>query len=361
MIAGCPKCAARYRIDRDKLVDGAVRLRCTKCEAVFRVRAPEEPTEPPQPAAPISAPAPVAAPPPQPVVAEAPAAPAPVAPATPTATGPCVLVATPDTDLAKQTSELLAASGYAPVVVHDGSQAMLEIQRKLPSAVVLAADLPKMFGFQVCEVVQRNESLNHIHVVLVGAIHHPDRYRRPAEEIYGADAYLEAPDLPGGLLPILEQAGIRAAGVPDTAAAPAPVPAPVEVPAPPAIGTDEFAIGTEPPLEIDSPPQPLAPAPPKASAPPRVQPAAAEEPVDGLGEERAAAERLARIIVSDIILYNEDKFTQCIAAGNVAEVLGPDLVEGRGLFEGRIDPRVRGDRDYLMDELIRVARSRGME
>ena len=32
------------------------------------------------------------------------------------------------------------------------------------------AELPKMYGFQVCEVIKRNESLRDIHVVLAGAI-----------------------------------------------------------------------------------------------------------------------------------------------------------------------------------------------
>jgi hypothetical protein len=81
---------------------------------------------------------------------------------------------------------------------------------------------------------------------------------------------------------------------------------------------------------------------------------------DGLADERAKAERLARIIVSDVILYNEDKFNRAIAAGRVVELLDPDLEEGRGLFRQRIDPRVREERDYLVEELLRVARTRGM-
>ena len=40
MIAACPKCAARYRIERERLEAGGVRLRCARCEAVFRVRPP---------------------------------------------------------------------------------------------------------------------------------------------------------------------------------------------------------------------------------------------------------------------------------------------------------------------------------
>ena len=48
------------------------------------------------------------------------------------------------------------------------------------------------------------------------------------------------------------------------------------------------------------------------------------------------------------------------AAGNVIEAMEPDLQEGRSLFQGRIDPDVAGQRDFLRDELLRVARERGM-
>jgi hypothetical protein len=86
----------------------------------------------------------------------------------------------------------------------------------------------------------------------------------------------------------------------------------------------------------------------------------AAPPVDTLSAERAQAERLARIIVSDIVLYNEEKFTAAVRSGAVLETLRDELAEGRALFRERIDPRVREERDYLADELVRVARGRGM-
>jgi hypothetical protein len=86
---------------------------------------------------------------------------------------------------------------------------------------------------------------------------------------------------------------------------------------------------------------------------------AARQDDDGLAEGRAKAERLARIIVSDIILYNEDKFAEALRQGAVVEMMSPDLDEGRDLFCNRIDGRVREERDYLVEELLRVARLRG--
>ena len=119
-----------------------------------------------------------------------------------------VLVADSEIDLGKQTAAAIHDWGLQAVLVHDGVEAMLTIQRLLPRVVVLDAALPKMYGFQVCEVVKRNESLKGTTVALVGAIHQQDRYRRPPSELYGADVYLERPDLPVGLRPILEAAGM---------------------------------------------------------------------------------------------------------------------------------------------------------
>ena len=56
MIAGCPTCGARYRIDTSKLRAEGARLRCSRCETVFRVRPPEEPVVASPVAAPVSTP-----------------------------------------------------------------------------------------------------------------------------------------------------------------------------------------------------------------------------------------------------------------------------------------------------------------
>ena len=240
----------------------------------------------------------------------------------------------------------------------DGVEAMLEIQRKLPRAVVLSAELPKMFGFQICEILKRNASLQRTWVVLVGAIHHPDRYRREADELYGADAYLEEPRPAGRPPPAARQGRRRArrgrscAGV--GAAAAAPVAAPrVEAPAPRPAARPA--------------PQPAMRAarrrrrPGSAAARARARAGrAAPATHDGLEEERAKAERLARIIVSDIVLYNEEHFTAAARAGNVLEALSADLPKAARCSASASIARVRGERDHLRDELLRIAKLRGM-
>ncbi len=347
MIAACPKCGAKYRVDEAKLGPEGARLRCKKCQAVFRVRAPGTAA----PAAAAPAPTVVTALSQEPS-SESPPVASDQAPAT-LAEGTAadetrdvvqydperlVLIADPSVEGGKSTASALTEWGLQPLLVHDGVEAMLSIQRALPRAVVLDAALPKMFGFQVCEIVKRNESLKHTTVVLIGAIHNRDRYRRPASDIYGADAYLEQPDLPDALAPILRQAGLPISQGSGSDAGP----------------TAEL---TPPPTTVE-PPQPI-PADPPTPAPPPESPAPASD--DGLAAEREKAERLARIVVSDIVLYQGEKFDQAIASGNVLEALESEIAEGRNFFMQRIGEEIRSEKDHLVEELLRVAKERGAQ
>ena len=81
-------------------------------------------------------------------------------------------------------------------------------------------------------------------------------------------------------------------------------------------------------------------------------------PDDGLAQPRAEAERLARVIVSDIVLYHPEQFEAGLGSGQLAEALGGAIDEGRGFFAQRVDPRVSDEKDYLMEELLRVGRLR---
>jgi predicted Zn finger-like uncharacterized protein len=336
MIAACPKCEARYRVDEAKVGPDGARLRCARCSAVFRVRAPG------LPAASSGRPPVVES---TPSIASAPSARAPrqapaavVEPAVEYDRERLVVVADPKDDSGKGTASALASWGLQTILVHDGVEAMLAIQRSLPRVVVLDAALPKMYGFQVCEIVKRNESLRHIKVILVGAIHNRDRYRRPPTDLYGADVYLEQPDLPDGLLDAMVQFGLEVA-------ADRSRPAPSKAPAAAAV-VERAAPVRQPATQ---------------AARPVARPAPAPAPDDGLAAEREKADRLARIVVSDIVLYQGDKFGEAIRAGNLLAALDSEIEEGRNFFRQRINETVRNERDHLIDELMRVARERGMK
>jgi len=368
MIAACPRCGARYRIDPARLRADGVRLRCSKCEAVFRITPPRVQAEtaaeerPPAPVQQAVESAAESAPVEQAVASGAESASA-AAPRSEEQRRHLVLIADAEVEAGKALANTLAGWGLEPVLVHDGVEAILTVQRILPRVVILDAGLPKMFGFQICELMKRNESLRSIHVVLVGAVHHRDRYRRPPSELYGADAYVERPQLPEALRPILRGFGLDVGGA---APAPAPSPAP-ELAVPPAVPESAPPPVPEPAVQppVSAPPESVAPPAPEPAAPP-APPASVEmpQPAGAPAAPDAAvtnAERLARIIVSDIVLYNPEKFEAGIRDGNVLEALAAEVEEGRSHFEQRVELRVRESRDFLAEEVVRVARLRGMK
>jgi len=61
--------------------------------------------------------------------------------------------------------------------------------------------------------------------------------------------------------------------------------------------------------------------------------------------------RLARAIVSDIALYNQEKVQEGIKNDSLFDVLKEELAEGREHFHGRVSPDLV-DRDHLYDRAI---------
>ena len=61
--------------------------------------------------------------------------------------------------------------------------------------------------------------------------------------------------------------------------------------------------------------------------------------------------RLARAIVSDIALYNQEKVKDGIKNDSIFEVLTEELQEGREHFLGRVSPEIE-ERDHLYDRAI---------
>ena len=401
MIAACPKCQTRYRVEPERLGADGARLRCSQCRAVFRVRLPAPAPAPLEPVVAVEKTPVHEAAPQQGAGSSQPTTPEERTRSAPTPTAPAdtaphfdrsrlVLLAHPNPDACKRVAEVLEREGLQVLVAHDGVEAILTVQRALPRAVVLDAALPKMFGFQVCELIKRNESLRVTHVCLIGAIHREDRYRRAPSEIYGADFYIEAPSLPGALVDWLVRIGFEIPGRAAPAAAP---PLVGTVPADPGatggLASDvstqrRVARGEANPLDADADPGGVTrgagggsrPTDDRSGAgrtgPPTVAARTAPEvapqstaigrigvPADPLAAERAQAERLARIIVSDIVLYNEEKFSAAVRSGGVLETMRDELAEGRALFRERVHVDVRDERDFLADEVMRVAHARG--
>jgi len=144
------------------------------------------------------------------------------------------------------------------------------------------------------------------------------------------------------------------AGIPRAAAPPVAAPAAAAASHPPA-GADHHASSTVmfSAAQVASlrsqPPTPARPA-----APPPPPPAAA--PVLSPEEQKAHedAKRFARLVVSEIKLYNEAKVNEGRRHKDIYERLKEDIERGRQMYADRVAPHVRDSTNYFYDELVRI-------
>ncbi len=133
--------------------------------------------------------------------------------------------------------------------------------------------------------------------------------------------------------------------------------------------------GTSPPVRPTSPPPPppVAPshgdegsstvmfnaaqmaavrgAPPAHSQPPAAPPRAIS-PEEQKGHEDA--KRFARLVVSEIKLYNEPKVAEGRRSRDLYERLKEDIERGRAMYNDRVPSHVRDHTNYFFDELVRI-------
>ncbi len=327
----CPKCGALYQIDPSRIAKDVVKLRCKKCGSIFGVRikraAPSQQQEVKAP--PVEKPAP---PPPPPRT---------------------VLLGIEDPERLEEVAKALETARFTVKRATDGLQVLDVLSAEKPDALVLDVVLPKVFGFEISELVRKRESLKDLRIVLIST-YNKEKYVRPAQENYGADAFVDPKHvverLPGMLRQLL---GDVSAPEKPTPEAPAPSPPKPEAPQPAPAAQ---------PSQPEAPPEPSPPPSPpsQVSATKLMQEQAreVEEEFPDLSPEQRKevekAKRLARLIVSDILLYNPDKVEQGVKSGTFFTLLEKDIEDGRKLFEERVPEWIRQRWDFLTEELNRL-------
>jgi hypothetical protein len=170
----------------------------------------------------------------------------------------------------------------------------------------------------------------------------------PEDQTHPATIPMPRPDL--GAAPAAESASAEAAEEtypgfatsPPAPELPAPPVAPPVAPppaAPPAAPAAGGSAEVAPPPDLEGPGRAFAG---RAEAAPNEEQARHEE-----------ARRLARLLVSEIRLYNEDEVEAGRRHGDVYERLKEDIDRSRQLYDERVDPRVREGSDYFYQELVR--------
>jgi predicted Zn finger-like uncharacterized protein len=144
-------------------------------------------------------------------------------------------------------------------------------------------------------------------------------------------------------------AGIAAGQVPGMAAAP-------EVQAPEPIAAQAAA-----PVVPVAPKAPAAPPEEPAAAPEPPAPAAEPKPAKGKGKGKGKgrkkedrAKRLARVLVSDILCYNQEKRDQALQDGTLMTVLGEEIKKSWELYKDKVGPDVASSTNYFKEALNEI-------
>jgi DNA-binding response OmpR family regulator len=233
-----------------------------------------------------------------------------------------VLVATDGPEFRSLIDDVLHAAGFELRQAGTGEETWEAIGAWRPQVVLLDVALPGTPSFEICDRVRAKPSLAGTGIILIASVFQQTRYKRAPTSLYGADDYVEKHHirdrLPGKIERLLPQSA--AASVP-------PPPAPAAPPASPPAGLisereREALVREELPAALRERRQP------------------------GLERLQASLRRFARIIVSDIALYNQDLVERGIREGTFTELLAKELDEGRRLYRTRV-PAGAADAGYF--------------
>jgi len=319
MLVGCPQCKTRYRIDDEKVGAEGVKLRCTNCRTIFRVLKREPVTE-------------------QPVHDIQP-------PVTPPAQGADqirVAIANESIPFCEAVKKVLAQEHFSVITYNDGAAALQGMKETSPHVALLDVALPGMYGFELCEALKRDSATAGVKVILIASIYDKTRYKRSPITLYGADDYIEKHHIPDELAAKIYAlvSGQKSEDTAPEERAPAEDEASVSRQE---LSPQEEAAQEEVRLELkrDEENETVPAAPPVAPA--------------ELSDAQKKAKRLARIIVSDIALYNQSLVEEGVKNGTLYQLLENDIQEGRAHYLQRVSEEIRNNSSYLeeaFEELI---------
>jgi hypothetical protein len=97
----------------------------------------------------------------------------------------------------------------------------------------------------------------------------------------------------------------------------------------------------------------LAPPEPQA-APSAPQPAPSAAPAATVDPKDEKARRLARALVSDILVYNRDVRDKALADGNLVQAMGQEIKKSWELYKEKVTPEVANSTNHFRDALNEI-------
>ena len=212
-------------------------------------------------------------------------------PSTPAASGPkrrVAVIADEPRPFRAFLAEELRSLGFEVTLFETGDPALAFVRQTRTDLVIVNVYLKGKLGVEVSEEIKADSAQSHARVILIGALFRANRFRANPTNLYGADEYIEEQ------IPEQEFQQIIQKLFPDVGSA---VPEPVE------------------------------------------------------SRESDEARRLARLILSDIVIYHPAKVEQGIRENNFFEVLRDEIEEGRQYYDSRVPMRVRRDTEIYSETI----------
>ena len=194
--------------------------------------------------------------------------------------------------------EHLRRLGFDVTMFESGEPALDFVRRSRADLAIVNVYLKGRLGVEVTEDIRADGGLGHTRVILIGALFRANRFRANPTNLYGADEYIEEQ------VPEKEFRQIIRKLFPEVG------------------HTEEMPVE---PKEYDE------------------------------------ARRLARLILSDIVIYHPGKVEVGIRDDNFFEVLKNEIAEGRSYYDSRVPLRVRQDTEIFSETLQQFVRMKREE
>jgi predicted Zn finger-like uncharacterized protein len=289
MVVICPKCKAKLKVDDEKIKIEGIKVRCPKCQAVLLVRRPSPKPMPPAEERPV-----------------------------PREMDRGKILVAHDGEVVRLTIEsILREEGYQVVTATDGVEAMIKVEREKPFLALLDVALPKIYGFEVCKQIKNRPETKETLVILLASVYDATRYKRSPESLYGADDYIEKHHIEDSLILKIRRL----------------IEKPIQKPVPEQV------------RELEERPVPIERVVTRGEL---KEEEISQEPIpSGIDQDAIEkAKRFARIIISDIALYNQNLVEEGIKNNNFYALLEAEIQEGRALYNSRVLPEIRSQIDY---------------
>ncbi|MRR53512.1 MAG: response regulator [Deltaproteobacteria bacterium] len=304
MLLGCPTCKTRYRLDDSRIQAEGIHLQCCRCRTVFRVggKTPQQfralaERSPGQSDKPVT-----------------------------------VLVANESPDFCASVAHILSSEPITVLCCHDGKEAMDLIEEHRPDVVLLDVALPTLYGFEICETIRNTPALSAVKTILIASIYDKTRYKREPQSLYGADDYIEKHHIPDSLSAKIYRLVFGQKTVDQDL-------------------DDSSLAEEEKPTDLEDMSEQEMVAQELVREELRRDEEAKTSSRESLQDSDAhyKARRLARIIVTDIALYNQKKIEEAVRNGTFYELFEEELNDGRIFYNRRIAEQVREGTRYLED------------